>query len=165
MTEQGAGVRKRILSACRKQELEEHQRRGWDGGIRTHDIRVKVWCVTITLHPNIGAKSTGIGITPNPRFRGVGKGVRTLDTRNHNPVLSRLSYTHHRSEMVRQEGFEPPAYCLEGSCSILLSYWRKWMEQVTGIEPASPAWKAGALAIVLHPRAPSTQIVSLYILP
>ena len=26
------------------------------------------------------------------------------------------------------------------------------MEQVTGIEPASPAWKAGALAIVLHPH-------------
>ena len=54
--------------------------------------------------------------------------------------------------LVRQEGLEPPAYCLEGSCSILLSYWRKWMEQVTGIEPASPAWKAGALAIVLYPR-------------
>ena len=33
------------------------------------------------------------------------------------------------------------AVCLlytSGSCSILLSYWRKWMEQVTGIEPASP---------------------------
>ena len=28
------------------------------------------------------------------------------------------------SEMARQEGFEPPAYCLEGSCSIRLSYWR-----------------------------------------
>ena len=27
------------------------------------------------------------------------------------------------------------------------------MEQVTGIEPASPAWKAGALAVVLHPQA------------
>ena len=26
--------------------------------------------------------------------------------------------------MARQEGFEPPAYCLEGSCSIQLSYWR-----------------------------------------
>ena len=26
------------------------------------------------------------------------------------------------------------------------------MERVTGIEPASPAWKAGALAIELHPR-------------
>ena len=82
----------------------------------------------LPLHyiPISGQKSSGIGITPNPRFRGVGKGVRTLDTRNHNPVLSRLSYTHHRSEMVRQEGFEPPAYCLEGSCSILLSYWRAY---------------------------------------
>ena len=81
---------------------------------------------------------------------------------------NQLSYTHHISgitreaspqaalgEMVRQKGFEPPAYCLEGSCSILLSYWRKWMEQVTGIEPASPAWKAGALAIVLHLQEPS----------
>ena len=27
------------------------------------------------------------------------------------------------------------------------------MERVTGIEPASPAWKAGALAVVLHPQA------------
>ena len=26
--------------------------------------------------------------------------------------------------LARQEGLEPPAYCLEGSCSILLSYWR-----------------------------------------
>ena len=26
--------------------------------------------------------------------------------------------------VARQEGFEPPTYCLEGSCSILLSYWR-----------------------------------------
>ncbi len=26
---------------------------------------------------------------------GVGKGARTLDTRNHNPVLFQLSYTHH----------------------------------------------------------------------
>ena len=122
----------------------------------------------LPLHyiPISGQKSSGIGITPNPRFRGVGKGVRTLDTRNHNPVLSRLSYTHHRSEMVRQEGFEPPAYCLEGSCSIQLSYWRVSvkLERVTGIEPASPAWKAGALAIVLHPRTPSAQIVSSIIL-
>ena len=62
--------------------------------------------------------------------------------------------------MVRQKGFEPPAYCLEGSCSILLSYWRKWMEQVTGIEPASPAWKAGALTIVLHLHKALRGIVS-----
>ena len=27
--------------------------------------------------------------------------------------------------LVRQRGFEPRTYCLEGSCSIQLSYWRK----------------------------------------
>ena len=87
---------------------------------------------------------------------------------------NQLSYTHHicirtglcfrfsllREKVARQKGLEPLAYCLEGSCSIQLSYWRKLMEQVTGIEPASPAWKAGALAIVLHPHAPSVEIVS-----
>ena len=69
--------------------------------------------------------------------------------------------------MVRQKGLEPPAYCLEGSCSIQLSYWRigNKLERVTGIEPASPAWKAGALAIVLHLHSPSAKIVSFLILP
>ena len=37
-----------------------------------------------------------------------------------------------------------------------MSYWRIGLERVTGIEPASPAWKAGALAIVLHPQAADT---------
>ena len=61
-----------------------------------------------------------------------------------------------KRELVRQKGLEPLAYCLEGSCSIQLSYWRisETMERVTGIEPASPAWKAGALTIVLHLRSP-----------
>ena len=42
-----------------------------------------------------------------------------------------LSYTHHSWSLAlaRQEGLEPPAYCLEGSCSIQLSYWRMWPEQ------------------------------------
>ena len=42
---------------------------------------------------------------------------------------NQLSYTHHMEEirgMVRLKGLEPPAYCLEGSCSIQLSYWRIW---------------------------------------
>ena len=30
--------------------------------------------------------------------------------------------------LARQEGLEPPTYCLEGSCSIQLSYWRIWSE-------------------------------------
>ncbi len=28
--------------------------------------------------------------------------------------------------MARQKGLEPLAYCLEGSCSIQLSYWREF---------------------------------------
>ena len=56
--------------------------------------------------------------------------------------------------LARQEGFEPPTYCLEGSCSILLSYWRIYraaapndVERVMGIEPTYPAWKAGVLPL------------------
>ena len=30
-----------------------------------------------------------------------------------------------KRELVRQKGLEPLAYCLEGSCSIQLSYWRE----------------------------------------
>ena len=33
--------------------------RGWDGRTRTCNIRVKVWCVTVTLHPIIRAKEAG----------------------------------------------------------------------------------------------------------
>ena len=29
-----------------------------------------------------------------------------------------------RKGLVRQKGLEPPTYCLEGSCSIRMSYWR-----------------------------------------
>lgn len=29
-----------------------------------------------------------------------------------------------RERLARQKGLEPLAYCLEGSCSIQLSYWR-----------------------------------------
>ena len=47
---------------------------------------------------------------------------------------NQLSYTHHitddlgraRSRLARLEGLEPPAHCLEGSCSIHLSYRRIW---------------------------------------
>ena len=52
-----------------------------------------------------------------------------------------------KAVVVRQEGLEPPTYCLEGSCSIQLSYWRISMERVTGIGPAYPAWKAGVLPL------------------
>ena len=59
---------------------------------------------------------------------------------------NQLSYIHHK--MARLEGFEPPTHCLEGSCSILLSYNRVYfVERVMGIEPTRPAWKAGILPL------------------
>ena len=60
-------------------------------------------------------------------FYGVGDGTRTHNAWNHNPVLCQLNYTHHiKLKLARQKGFEPLTYCLEGSCSIQLSYWRVW---------------------------------------
>ena len=71
-------------------------------------------------------------------------------------------YHHIKKMLARQEGLEPPTYCLEGSCSIQLSYWRIsdisavpivrnrrniLMERVMGIEPTRPAWKAGVLPL------------------
>lgn len=47
--------------------------------------------------------------------------------------FNQLSYIHH---MARQKGLEPLTYCLEGSCSIQLSYWRAcniWL-------PAQKVW-------------------------
>ena len=61
---------------------------------------------------------------------GVDDGTRTRDTRNHNPMLYQLNYTHHRLaetvQMARLKGLEPLTHCLEGSCSIHLSYRRLW---------------------------------------
>ena len=144
-------------------------------GLEPANEGVKVPCLTAWLHPY---REERAGTKSHPSlFVGWVKGLEPSTPGTTIRCSNQLSYTHHISgitreaspqaalgEMVRQKGFEPPAYCLEGSCSILLSYWRKWMEQVTGIEPASPAWKAGALAIVLHLHSPSAKIVSSVII-
>ena len=48
--------------------------------------------------------------------------------------------------MARLKRLELLTHCLEGSCSIQLSYRRTFemVERVMGIEPTRPAWKAGA---------------------
>ena len=53
--------------------------------------------------------------------------------------------------MARQEGLEPPAYCLEGSCSILLSYWRILRRQLAPA-PGSPG-RARKLSYITITRA------------
>ncbi len=121
-------------------------------GLEPANAGVKVPCLTTWLHPKMGggAKGRSGRSGPQPRY-GVGNGARTHDTRNHNPVLCQLSYTHHiqltlpgRKRLIascchepsfafgewpirplaRLKGLEPLAHCLEGSCSIHLSYRR-----------------------------------------
>ena len=48
--------------------------------------------------------------------------------------------------VVLPEGFEPSTSALEGHCSIQLSYGSA-VEQVKGIGPSRPAWKAGVLPL------------------
>ena len=43
--------------------------------------------------------------------------------KTHIPFLLRLPQLR---ALARQKGLEPPTHCLEGSCSIHLSYWRIW---------------------------------------
>ncbi len=74
-------------------------------------------------------------------------GARTRDNQNHNLGLYQLSYGHRRpllyqtlfKKVARPEGIEPPTDCLEGSCSIRLSYGRTptivAMAEREGFEP------------------------------
>ena len=47
--------------------------------------------------------------------------------------------------LARQEGFEPPTYCLEGSCSILLSYWRISFPRAIASHPKLKASEARSI--------------------
>ena len=72
---------------------------------------------------------------------------------------NQLTYIHHILACL--ERLELPTYCLEGSCSILLSYRHILsykenedfsqdllsMERVMGIEPTCSAWKADILPL------------------
>ena len=67
-------------------------------GLEPANAGVKVPCLTTWLHPSVAGKSSGPERTLRPfrlEFYGVGDGTRTRDTRNHNPMLYQLNYTHH----------------------------------------------------------------------
>ena len=60
-------------------------------------------------------------------------------------------------EMARQEGLEPPTYCLEGSCSIQLSYWRLLNGAGDGNRTRVSSLEGWCSTIELHP-----QIINCY---
>ena len=102
-------------------------------GLEPADAGVKVPCLTTWLHPKIcrfsGKRRIGI-LSPNPPpSLGWVKGLEPSTPGTTIRCSNQLSYTHQihgvqLKRMARQKGFEPLAYCLEGSCSIQLSYWR-----------------------------------------
>ena len=62
--------------------------------------------------------------------------------------------------MARQKGLEPLAYCLEGSCSIQLSYWRIFLAAVLlkagageGNRTLVSSLEGWCSTIELHPQA------------
>ena len=54
--------------------------------------------------------------------------------------------------LVRQKGVEPPTYCLEGSCSIQLSYWRKKNGAGDGNRTHATSLEGWNSTIELHPH-------------
>ena len=102
----------------------------------------------LPLHyiPISGQNQRGSGSLPIPDFVGWVKGLEPSTPGTTIRCSNQLSYTHHISctrelatyskKVARQKGLEPLAYCLEGSCSIQLSYWRAcniWL-------PAQKVW-------------------------
>ena len=74
--------------------------------------------------------------------------------------LSQLGHIHHMyfSELVRQEGLEPPTYCLEGSCSIQLSYWRIKCGAGDGNRTRVSSLEGWCSTIELHPHSSASRI-------
>ena len=60
------------------------------------------------------------------------------------------------AKLARQEGLEPPTYCLEGSCSIQLSYWRIMIGAGDGNRTRVSSLEGWCSTIELHPQKPMT---------
>ena len=107
---------------------------GWDGRTRTYE------CQSQSLVPYHLATSQ-YPACAKPRRGGKWGEWRDSNPRSSEPQSDALTNyatpTIFRPDLcgswcipalVRQEGLEPPTYCLEGSCSIQMSYWRIWSE-------------------------------------
>ena len=59
-------------------------------------------------------------------------------------------------KVARQKGLEPLTYCLEGSCSIQLSYWRMLRGAGDGNRTRVSSLEGWCSTIELHPQIPSS---------
>ena len=104
-------------------------------GFEPTHARIKILCLTAWRHPNdlvslIWGDLRGSNPWPPVPQSGV------LPTELRPPCVF----------VVLPKGFEPLTSALEGHCSIQLSY-GSLMEQVKGIGPSQPAWKASVLPL------------------
>ena len=83
--------------------------------------------ISVAMLP-LGRKARDWDFSQSLAFLGWVKGLEPSTPGTTIRCSNQLSYTHQmrisRKSLARQKGFEPLAYCLEGSCSIQLSYWR-----------------------------------------
>ena len=64
--------------------------------------------------------------------------------------------------MARQKGLEPLTYCLEGSCSIQLSYWRILDGAGDGNRTRVSSLEGWCSTIELHPQVLTDSAIGFY---
>ena len=134
-------------------------------GLEPADEGVKVPCLTTWLHPCMREERDRDSSQSLSFLVGWVKGLEPSTPGTTIRCSNQLSYTHHISVSMRgiaEQGFGTPEGIRTPGPRLsrpllypaeLLAQINK-LERVTGIEPASPAWKAGALTIVLHLHSP-----------
>ena len=91
-------------------------------GFEPTDAGVKVPCLTAWRQPSLFIEKSELTRVRFPCNVGWLVGLEPTASRATIWRASQLRHSHHI--LVRPEGLEPPAHCLEGSCSIHLSYGR-----------------------------------------
>ena len=105
-------------------------------GLEPASEGVKVPCLTTWLHPYVRKrrrkrkKDRSRSSGPSALYVGWVKGFEPSTPGTTIRCSNQLSYTHQifvlQGTMARLKGLEPLTHCLEGSCSIHLSYRRLW---------------------------------------